>query len=177
MRGENFTTVASFSVGEGERIPFTLTWYPSHRPEPDERSAPQMLDETETSWREWSALCTVTGPWREQVMRSLITLKALTYSPTGGIVAAPTTSLPERIGGARNWDYRFCWLRDATLALYALMTAGYRNEARAWRDWLVRAVAGSPDQLQIMYGIAGERLLWEWEIPWLDGYEASKPVR
>src|SRR5712664_2485394 len=177
MHGENFTTVANFSVGEGERIPFTLTWYPSHRPEPDERSATQMLGETETSWREWSALCTVTGPWREQVMRSLITLKALTYSPTGGIVAAPTTSLPEAIGSVRNWDYRYCWLRDATFTLYSLMAAGYREEACAWRDWLLRAAAGDPAQLQIMYGPAGERRLTELELDWLPGYEGSAPVR
>jgi len=177
MHGENFTTVANFSVGEGERIPFTLTWYPSHRPEPDERSATQMLDETETSWREWSALCTVTGPWREQVMRSLITLKALTYSPTGGIVAAPTTSLPEKIGGVRNWDYRYCWLRDATFTLYSLLTSGYTEEAIAWGEWLLRAVAGSPQELQIMYGLAGERRLTELELPWLPGYERSAPVR
>src|SRR5713101_309748 len=177
MHGENFTTVASFSVGEGERIPFTLTWYPSHRPEPDERSATQMLDETETSWREWSALCTVTGPWREQVMRSLITLKALTYSPTGGMVAAPTTSLPEKIGGVRNWDYRYCWLRDATFTLYSLLTSGYTEEAIAWGEWLLRAVAGSPQELQIMYGLAGERRLTELELPWLPGYERSAPVR
>ena len=177
MHGENFTTVANFSVGEGERIPFTLTWYPSHRPEPDERSATQMLDETETSWREWSALCTVTGRWREQVMRSLITLKALTYSPTGGIVAAPTTSLPEKIGGVRNWDYRYCWLRDATFTLYSLLTSGYTEEAIAWGEWLLRAVAGSPRELQIMYGLAGERRLTELELPWLPGYERSAPVR
>ena len=177
MRGEDFSTVASFSVGEGERIPFTLTWYPSHRPEPDERSATQMLDETEAWWREWSALCTVTGPWREQIMRSLITLKALTYGPTGGIVAAPTTSLPEKIGGVRNWDYRYCWLRDATFTLYSLLTSGYTEEAIAWGEWLLRAVAGSPQELQIMYGLAGERRLTELELPWLPGYERSAPVR
>jgi len=177
MRGENFTTVANFSVAEGEKIPFTLTWYPSHRPEPDERSATQMLQETEASWREWSAQCTVIGPWREQVMRSLITLKALTYSPTGGIVAAPSTSLPEKIGGVRNWDYGYCWLRDATFTLYSLLTSGYTEEAIAWGEWLLRAVAGRPQELQIMYGLAGERRLTELELPWLPGYECSAPVR
>src|SRR5579864_4631722 len=177
MRGENFTTVADFSVREGERIPFTLTWYPSHRPEPDERSATQMLDGTQAWWREWSALCTVTGPWREQVLRSLITLKALAYAPTGGIVAAPTTSLPERIGGVRNWDYRFCWPRDATFTLYALLLAGYHDEARAWREWLLRAAAGRPQDMQTVYGLAGERQLTELELTWLPGYAGSKPVR
>ncbi len=135
------------------------------------------LDDTEWFWADWSATCKEAGRWSKPVLRSLITLKALTFAPTGGMVAAPTSSLPEKIGGPRNWDYRFCWVRDATLTLLALMGAGYFEEARAWRDWLVRAVAGSPEQLQIMYGIAGERRLWEWEVPWLDGYEASKPVR
>jgi len=136
-----------------------------------------MLDITEQFWTRWAAVCTYRGEWREPVMRSVLTLKALTYAPTGGIVAAPTTSLPEQIGGVRNWDYRYCWLRDATLTLLALMDAGYFREAEAWRDWLLRAAAGSPDQAQIMYGIAGERLLREWEVPWLPGYENSKPVR
>src|SRR5260370_34841994 len=136
-----------------------------------------MLDETETWWREWSAQCTVTGPWREQVMRSLITVKAVTYSPTGGIVGAPTTSLPEKIGGVRNWDYRYCWLRDATFTLYSLLTSGYTEEATAWGEWLLRAVAGRPQELQIMYGLAGERRLTEPELPWLPGYERSAPAR
>src|SRR5438045_876556 len=135
------------------------------------------LAETERFWREWASRCTATGPWAEQLRRSLITLKALTYAPTGGVVAAPTTSLPERIGGVRNWDYRYCWLRDATLTLLALIDGGYQDEANAWRNWLARAIAGSPDQLQIMYGIAGERRLDEWTLDWLPGYENSSPVR
>jgi GH15 family glucan-1,4-alpha-glucosidase len=135
------------------------------------------VEETEQWWGEWSARCTMTGPWRDIALRSLITLKALTYAPTGGIVAAPTTSLPEQLGGVRNWDYRYCWLRDATFTLYSLMLAGYREEAEAWRDWLLRAVAGSPAQMQIMYGPAGERRLDEFELPWLPGYEGAKPVR
>src|SRR5579863_6674859 len=177
MHGENLKTVASFQVAEGERIPFTLTWYPSHLDESDERDPLKLLDETEEYWRQWSVRCQHVGKWRPQVIRSLITLKALTFSPTGGMVAAPTTSLPEWIGGVRNWDYRYCWLRDATLTLLAFLHADYEEEARAWRTWLVRAVAGEPNQIQIMYGLAGERRLTEIELPWLAGYEGSAPVR
>ncbi|HEX6010881.1 MAG TPA: glycoside hydrolase family 15 protein [Geminicoccaceae bacterium] len=177
LRGEGLTTRGEFTVAEGETVPFTLTYAPSHQAAPGAIDPSTALTETEAFWREWSSRCAAAGPWSEAVRRSLITLKALTYSPTGGIVAAPTTSLPEKLGGPRNWDYRFCWLRDATLTLLALMDAGYHAEARAWRDWLLRAVAGSPDQLQIMYGLAGERRLAEWEVPWLPGYEGSRPVR
>jgi GH15 family glucan-1,4-alpha-glucosidase len=177
MHGENMKTVANFNVAEGERISFTLTWYPSHLPDPDERPPLKLLDETEEYWREWSARYQNGGPWRAPVMRSLITLKALTFSPTGGIVAAPTTSLPEWIGSVRNWDYRFCWLRDSTFTLYALLSAGYTEEATAWSAWLLRAIAGQPDQIQIMYGLSGERRLTEFEAHWLPGYENSAPVR
>jgi GH15 family glucan-1,4-alpha-glucosidase len=177
MHGENMKTVAAFSVAEGERISFTLTWYPSHLDEPDERDALKLLDETEEYWREWSGRCRDGGQWRPQVVRSLITLKALTFSPTGGIVAAPTTSLPEWIGSVRNWDYRYCWLRDATFTLYALLSSGYSDEATAWCAWLLRAIAGQPDQIQTMYGLAGERRLTEFEALWLPGYEDSRPVR
>src|SRR5205085_3007336 len=149
----------------------------SHLPPPDAIDPETSLANTEEFWRDWCAQGTVEGPWSEAVVRSLITLKALTYAPTCGIVAAPTASLPEHLGGVRNWDYRFCWLRDATLTLLALMNAGYYDEAQAWREWLLRAVAGSPDQLQIMYGIAGERRLTEWEVGWLPGYEGAAPVR
>jgi GH15 family glucan-1,4-alpha-glucosidase len=177
MRGEDMTTVGEFTVEPGECMSFVLTHAPSHLPPPELPDPFAALDDTERFWDAWSTTCKEAGRWSKAVLRSLITLKALTFAPTGGIVAAPTTSLPERIGGIRNWDYRYCWVRDATLTLLALMGAGYSAEASAWRDWLVRAVAGSPEQLQIMYGIAGERRLWEWEVPWLDGYEASKPVR
>ncbi|HSQ31430.1 MAG TPA: glycoside hydrolase family 15 protein, partial [Gemmatimonadaceae bacterium] len=177
LRGEGLTTVGEFEVAEGDRYSFVMTWGPSHLPPPEAIDPGQALEETEQFWTSWASQCTYRGPWREPVMRSLLTLKALTYAPTGGIVAAPTTSLPEQLGGIRNWDYRFCWLRDATLTLLALMDGGYFREAAAWRDWLLRAAAGSPDQVQIMYGLAGERLLREWDIPWLPGYENSKPVR
>jgi GH15 family glucan-1,4-alpha-glucosidase len=177
MHGENLKTVANFKVSAGERIPFTLTWYPSHLEESGPRHAQKLLVDTEKYWEEWSARCQDGGQWRPQVIRSLITLKALTYSPTGGIVAAPTTSLPEWIGSVRNWDYRYCWLRDATFTLYALLSSGYSDEATAWVAWLLRAVAGQPGQIQIMYGIAGERRLTEFEAPWLPGYENSRPVR
>ncbi len=170
-------TCASFEVREGERLAFVLTHTASHLEAPRKVDPEKALEETEAFWRHWSARCTVGDPFAEPVRRSLITLKALTYAPTGAIVAAPTTSLPERIGGVRNWDYRYCWLRDATLTLLALMDGGYYEEAGAWRQWLVRAVAGSPEQIQIMYGIAGERRLPEMELPWLGGYEGSKPVR
>jgi GH15 family glucan-1,4-alpha-glucosidase len=154
-----------------------LSYYPSHRPLHTSFDPTAALHDTETFWEEWSAKCRPAGPWSDVVLRSMITLKALTYAPTGGMVAAPTTSLPERLGGERNWDYRYCWLRDATLVLLGAMNAGYFDEAQAWREWLLRAVAGSPDQLQIMYGIAGERRLTEWTAPWLPGYENSAPVR
>jgi GH15 family glucan-1,4-alpha-glucosidase len=177
LHGKDLTTVGEFTVAEGERASFVMTWGPSHQPPPATADPEKVLHTTEQFWTHWAGICTYRGEWREPVMRSVLTLKALTYAPTGGIVAAPTTSLPEQIGGVRNWDYRYCWLRDATLTLLALMDAGYFREAEAWRDWLLRAAAGSPDQAQIMYGIAGERLLREWDVPWLPGYENSKPVR
>jgi GH15 family glucan-1,4-alpha-glucosidase len=168
---------SDFTVAEHEQVPIILTWFPSHERQPRSVEAFTALEETVSFWRDWSGRCTYEGPWREQVLRSLITLKALTYSPTGGIVAAPTTSLPEHLGGVRNWDYRYCWLRDATLTLLTLLQAGYTEEARSWRDWLLRAVAGEPQELQIMYGVAGERRLLEQELPWLPGYAGSRPVR
>jgi GH15 family glucan-1,4-alpha-glucosidase len=177
LENRDLATFARFEVAAGEMVPFVLTHSPSHLDAPQPVNPREALEDTERFWREWANRCTVTGEWAEPVRRSLITLKALTYAPTGGIVAAPTTSLPEKIGGVRNWDYRYCWLRDATLTLLALMDAGYYDEAKAWREWLVRAVAGSPEQMQIMYGIAGERRLPEWEIGWLPGYEESRPVR
>jgi GH15 family glucan-1,4-alpha-glucosidase len=176
-RGEDLTTVADFEVGQGETVPFVLTYGPSHLPVPDPIDPAVALQETEAFWKEWSARCTYDSEQRDLVMRSLITLKALTYAPTGGIVAAPTTSLPEKLGGARNWDYRFCWLRDATFTLLALMNSGYTEEAVAWHNWLLRAVAGSPVSMQIMYGIMGGRRLLEWEATWLPGYEGAQPVR
>ncbi len=177
LHGKDFATVGEFDVAEGQIVPFVLDWYPSHTREADILDYAAALAKTESWWRNWCARCTVQGPWREPVLRSLLTLKALTYNPTGGIIAAATTSLPEQIGGPRNWDYRFCWIRDATFTLYAFLTSGYVEEARAWRDWLLRAAAGRPSELQIMYGIAGERRLPELELPWLDGYEGSRPVR
>lgn len=177
MRGENLRTVAEFTLEPGERCSFVLTWYPSHRDCPPAVDAEQALEDTCSFWDEWLGNCTYHGRWDEAVTRSLMVLKALTYNPTGGIVAAPTTSLPEAIGGVRNWDYRYCWLRDATFALDALLESGFEEEAQAWRAWLLRAVAGDPDDLQIMYGPAGERRLPEYELPWLAGYEGSKPVR
>jgi carbohydrate kinase (thermoresistant glucokinase family) len=177
LQGKNFATVAEFDVVEGQCVPFVLTHGPSHLPAPAAVDWQRALRETEGFWRSWSARCTYTGPWRGPVQRSLLTLKALTYAETGGIVAAPTTSLPEQLGGERNWDYRYCWLRDATLTLMALMSAGYIEEAQAWRAWLQRSVAGSPSQIQIMYGLSGERQLIEWEVPWLPGYQGAVPVR
>ncbi len=177
LRGENFKTVATFTVSEGQKVPFDLTWYSSHRDEPSTLNVKDAIQETEDWWREWSDRCSYTGKWREAVLRSLITLKALTFMPTGGITAAPTTSLPEALGGVRNWDYRFCWVRDATLTLHSLLDAGYHEEAHEWREWLLRAVAGSPSELNIVYGIRGERRLTELELPWLPGYEKSAPVR
>jgi GH15 family glucan-1,4-alpha-glucosidase len=177
LRGEQMTSVGEFTVAAGEIVPFVLMYAPSHLPAPDPVDAQEALRQTQQFWEEWTGVYKSTGPYAPIVLRSLITLKALTYLPTGGIVAAPTTSLPEQIGGPRNWDYRFCWLRDATLTLLAFMNSGYYDEARAWRDWLLRAAAGSPSQIQIMYGLAGEKRLAEWEVPWLAGYEGSKPVR
>ena len=177
LRGEHMTTVGDFTITRGETIPFVLTYSRSYQPLPNPVDPTGALAETETFWREWSAKCRPAGRWSDAVRRSMITLKALTYEPTGGIVAAPTTSLPEQIGGVRNWDYRYCWLRDATLTLLGAMHAGYYEEAHAWREWLLRAVAGSPEQLQIMYGIGGERRLAEWVVDWLPGYENSAPVR
>ncbi|MGH9069342.1 MAG: glycoside hydrolase family 15 protein, partial [Acidimicrobiales bacterium] len=176
-RGEDFTTVAELTVAEDQAVPFVLAWHPSHLPSPRPVDARFAVEDTERWWREWSEACTYEGEWGEAVTRSVLTLKALTYAPTGGIVAAATTSLPETLGGSRNWDYRYCWLRDATFTLQALMVAGYHGEAAAWRDWLLRAVAGDPRQLQIMYGPAGERRLDERELDWLPGYEGSRPVR
>jgi GH15 family glucan-1,4-alpha-glucosidase len=175
--GENFKTIGEFAVSQGEIVPFTLSYTQSHLPAPAEENPLDQLRATQQYWLDWVAKSKVSGPWADTVNRSLITLKALTYARTGGMVAAPTTSLPEHIGGSRNWDYRFCWLRDATLTLLALMNAGYLEEAQAWREWLLRAAAGKPSQLQIMYGIAGERRLTEWEVPWLPGYDKSSPVR
>src|SRR5438128_9375114 len=175
--GEGLSTVSRFSVGAGERVPFVLTWSPSHLPDPGHVDPEKALAESEAGWRVWSDRCTVTGPYRDIVQRSLITLKGLTYEPTGGIVAAATTSLPEKIGGVRNWDYRYCWLRDATCTLFALTRAGFIEEARSWRGWLLRAIAGSPSQMQMLYGTRGERRLPECEIEWLAGYENSRPVR
>jgi GH15 family glucan-1,4-alpha-glucosidase len=174
---KDFTTQAEFTVHEGQYIPFVLTWYPSHREPPAVRDAVALLRRVEERWKEWSARSIYQGPWRDAVERSLITLKLLTYRPTGGIVAAPTTSLPEAWGGVRNWDYRFCWIRDATLTLYALLTSGYQHEAIAWRQWLLRAAAGSPKDLQIMYGLHGEQRLVEYTLGWLPGFAASRPVR
>ncbi|MER5398440.1 glycoside hydrolase family 15 protein [Streptomyces sp. NPDC002599] len=175
--GKDLTTYADFTVAPGERIAFTVSWEPSHKQPPPLPEPEQSLEATEEFWRDWVDQCTYHGPYREAVVRSLITLKALTYAPTGGIVAAPTTSLPEEIGGVRNWDYRYTWLRDAAITLSSLLRTGYREEARAWREWLLRAVAGDPENLQIMYGIAGERELGEAELDWLPGYEGSAPVR
>jgi GH15 family glucan-1,4-alpha-glucosidase len=177
LRGENFTTVSEFTIAANERVPFVLTYGPSHLPPPEMVDWRSALEATERYWRSWSDQCRHRSEWTEPVQRSLLTLKALTYAATGGIVAAPTTSLPEQLGGRRNWDYRYCWLRDATMTLMALMSAGYVDEARAWRDWLLRSAAGAPEQLQTMYGLAGERQLNEWEVPWLPGYEGSTPVR
>ncbi len=175
--GQNLTTYSDFTVAPGDRIAFTISWQPSHHEPPAMPDPEGSLEATEHFWREWVEQCTYHGPYREAVVRSLITLKALTYAPTGGIVAAPTTSLPEDIGGSRNWDYRYTWLRDAAITLSSLLRTGYREEARAWREWLLRAVAGDPENLQIMYGIAGERELGEAELDWLPGYEGSGPVR
>jgi GH15 family glucan-1,4-alpha-glucosidase len=177
VRGQDMTTVSEFVLEPGRRVPFVLTWFPSHKPLPDPIDAEVALDESEAYWLEWASNCAHDGDYHDEIHSSLLVLKALTYGPTGGIVAAPTTSLPERIGGGRNWDYRFCWLRDATLTLRAMLGAGYLEEALAWRGWLLRAIAGDPADLQIMYGIAGERRLYERELEWLPGFEGSLPVR
>ncbi len=178
VRGENLKTLARFEVAAGEKIPFTLSWFPSHHATPPKPlDAERELARGQAWWIEWSNVCSFDGEARDAVMTSLLVLRSLIYEPTGGIVAAPTTSLPEKLGGVRNWDYRFCWVRDATLSLYALLTSGYTKEAARWRDWLLRAVSGEPAKLQIMYGVSGERRLTELELDWLDGYEGSKPVR
>lgn len=177
MRGENLKSVADFTLHAGETAQFILTYTPSHLPVPPAPDVTHALTETERFWREWIAKGNQTACRARAVRRSLITLRALIHSPTGGIIAAPTTSLPEKLGGTRNWDYRLCWLRDATLTLLAFMNAGYFEEADAWRAWLLRAIAGNADQLQVMYGVAGERRLTEWEVPWLPGCEGSRPVR
>ncbi|QDY90122.1 glycoside hydrolase family 15 protein [Arthrobacter sp. UKPF54-2] len=177
LRGEHMQTASDFTIKAGQRVPFVLTWAPSHLGRPRTVDPEAVLEATESFWLQWAAKCQVTGPYRDAVLRSLITLKALTFAPTGGIVAAVTTSLPEELGGERNWDYRYCWLRDATLTLQALLASGYSEEAAAWRNWLLRAVAGDPADLQIMYGLHGERRLPEMTLDWLAGYEGSKPVR
>ena len=177
QRGENMRTLGEFTVREGERVPFTLTWFPSNEDLPDEIDAEAALQDTVDYWEDWAQMCAYEGKWQEEVHQSLVVLKSLTYAPTGGIVAAATTSLPEKIGGERNWDYRYCWLRDATLTLLAFLNAGYLEEAHAWRLWLLRAAAGDPAALQIMYGVGGERRLTEITIDWLPGYDGSRPVR
>jgi GH15 family glucan-1,4-alpha-glucosidase len=176
-RGKDLTTVAEFTVRKGERVPFVLTWFASHEEPARAIHADHALRDTEQFWSRWAGQCHRKTAWEEAVVRSLIVLKGLTYAPTGGLVAAATTSLPEQIGGVRNWDYRYCWLRDATFTLIAFMNAGYKEEATQWREWLLRAIAGMPSQMQIMYGVHGERRLEEFECPWLSGYEDSRPVR
>jgi GH15 family glucan-1,4-alpha-glucosidase len=177
VRGEDFKTVAEFEIRAGQEIPFALTWSHAYDPHPSSPNVSKKIEDVALSWEKWSKKYKGDGPWAEAVLRSLITLKALTHYRTGGIVAAATTSLPEQIGGPRNWDYRYCWLRDATFTLYALMENGYTDEATLWRDWLLRAVGGSPDKMQIMYSVDGGRRLTEFELPELLGYEGSKPVR
>jgi GH15 family glucan-1,4-alpha-glucosidase len=175
--GREFASCAEFDLGEGEKARFVLTWNPSYEPRPSDVDADEALRDTLSYWERWSEQCTYDGVYADAVLRSLVTLQGLSYAPTGGIVAAATTSLPETLGGERNWDYRFCWLRDATFTLQALLRTGFRDEACAWREWLLRAVAGSPEQLQILYGLAGERRTPEVELDWLGGYEGSRPVR
>jgi GH15 family glucan-1,4-alpha-glucosidase len=177
LQGKGKTTVAEFTVSAGETVASVLTWYPSHGQPPPARNCQRELETVVSWWRDWSGHCKTTGEWRDITVRSAITLKALTHRDTGGLVAAATTSLPEQLGGERNWDYRYCWLRDATFTLYALLVTGYTEEAAAWRQWLLRSVAGEPSKLQIMDGLAGERRLEEYEIPWLSGFAGSKPVR
>ena len=179
LHGRGLHTVCELEVSEGERVSFLLEHYPSQlalQPRAASHAADAALDVTRARWQSWSSRSTYCGEYKEAVQRSLLVLKALTYSPTGGIIAAPTTSLPEQLGSARNWDYRFCWLRDATITLYALVLSGYKDEARAFRAWLIRAVAGSPEQVQVIYGIAGERRLPETSLPWRPGYANSSPV-
>src|SRR5205809_2895909 len=176
-RGENLRTIGEFTVRKGERVPFTLTWYPSNERPPRAINAEHALDQTVDYWQDWADRCGYAGKWKEEVQASLAVLKGLTYAPTGGIVAAATTSLPEKMGGERNWDYRYCWLRDSTFTLFALTRSGFLEEARAWRGWLLRTIAGSPAQMQILYGMRGERRLPEFEIEWLAGYENSRPIR
>jgi GH15 family glucan-1,4-alpha-glucosidase len=177
LRGENLKTVADFTVSEGERVPFVMSWWRSYKPSLPPLDPEAALRDTEQWWCDWAGGCQWRGEWAEAILRSLVTLKGLTYAPTGGVVAAATTSLPEQLGGVRNWDYRFCWLRDATFTLMALMEAGFEDEARDWREWLLRAVAGKPSETQILYGIRGERRLPELELDWLPGYEGARPVR
>jgi GH15 family glucan-1,4-alpha-glucosidase len=177
LRPEGMTHTARFTVRAGDRVPFVLTWFPAHEELPKPVDAEQALIDTERFWREWMKCCSYEGERADAVRRSLVVLKALTYLPTGGIIAAPTTSLPERIGGERNWDYRYCWLRDATFTLYALMNAGFVQEASAWRDWLLRAVGGDPAKAQILYAVGGQRRINEYELDWLPGYAGSRPVR
>src|SRR5262249_13091478 len=177
LRGEGFTTLGEFEAVAGETTPFILTYGSSHLPQAPALDPAEVLEETERFWTDWAGKGETAGQWSDAVIRSLITLKALIYAPTGAMLAAATTSLPERLGGERNWDYRFCWLRDATRTLLALMDAGYYDEAQTWREWLLRAAAGSPQQIQIMYGVGGERRLTEWELPWLPGHEGARPVR
>jgi GH15 family glucan-1,4-alpha-glucosidase len=177
LRGEDFKTVGEFTVARREQVSFLLGWFPSHDPGPVPRNAPALLARTTKYWRNWSARCSYTGQWHDPVLRSLLTLESLTFTATGGMVAAPTTSLPETPGGTRNWDYRYCWVRDATLTLEALISGGYRDEALRWREWLLRAAAGEPERLQTIYGVAGERRLTELELDWLPGYDGSRPVR
>ncbi|MGE5145454.1 MAG: glycoside hydrolase family 15 protein [Candidatus Eiseniibacteriota bacterium] len=177
LEGRGFSTVAEFTISAGDSVPMVLTWFRSYDEPPRRHEAGALLDQTIAAWRAWSTRCKAPARWRDTVVRSAITLKALTHHKSGGIIAAATTSLPERLGGMRNWDYRYCWLRDATFTLYALMATGYTEEAREWRKWLVRAAAGEPSKLQIMYGLAGERRLAEYEVPWLEGFAGSAPVR
>jgi GH15 family glucan-1,4-alpha-glucosidase len=177
VRGEDMSTVSEFTLAQGQRVPFVLTWFPSQEQQPDEVDAEEALADTEAFWLGWANACAHQGDYHEEIHQSLLVLKALTYAPTGGTVAAATTSLPEWIGGVRNWDYRFCWLRDASMTLLAMLNAGYRDEAQAWQEWLLRAVAGDPADVQILYGIAGERRLDERELEWLPGFDGSRPVR
>jgi len=177
MHGANHTTISEFTVGANERVSFDLAYFPSYAVAPGPLAVRDALEKTDAFWRQWAGRCSYNGPYREAVVRSLLTLKALTFGDTGAVVAAPTCSLPEKLGGVRNWDYRYCWLRDATFVLVALLSAGYESEAYAWRGWLLRAVAGAPSKLQILYGIAGERRIPEFEAPWLRGYAGSTPVR